>query len=262
MNTRQRTIRSLFGLAVTVFALFLSACTTTPAPTALPVTPTPAHAFTQPADVDVYITQGKEVQDVFSFTSITATQFAFYGYPTSYGPGINWVTADGGISLGKTVHVRMEAINTVPIGTYTGTGILQDQNGARQTFKVTVHVTSNPCGLSTVQCPGEAPVIVNDHGSSSCQWTEHEVLPGNQFAANENVVVNVTNLTTGVTTATGVNQDHEVYINGIAGYTVTVHTPDTCDLNDVLAFTNQWTIMPIDDLHATGILGGDIQTSP
>lgn len=70
--------------------------------------------------VNVTVARGQRLTNVFSFTSIDANQFTLYGYPTSYGPGINSSPSSGGVGVGSTVPVTLEVISTVPAGVYTG----------------------------------------------------------------------------------------------------------------------------------------------
>lgn len=81
----------------------------------------------------------------FSFTNNTGAvaTFIFYGYPTTYGPGINWYPASGGIQAGATIKERIQATGTVApaYGSYFGTGRLQNgTNNTEASFPVTVQV--------------------------------------------------------------------------------------------------------------------------
>lgn len=96
----------------------------TTTPTATP-TPTPSAVsmselgFTDQGPIEVSIVPGQTVP-VFTLTSVSASQFGMYGYPTSYGPGINTTPASGGLFPGMSTLISIQAISTVPLGTYTG----------------------------------------------------------------------------------------------------------------------------------------------
>lgn len=91
--------------------------------------------------VNVTIPQGGKAP-VFTFTSTGSTAFIFPGYPTSYGPGINWVHSSGGASNGRTITQEISLLN-VPAGTYSGAGLFRDETtGAEKSIPVTVTVTN------------------------------------------------------------------------------------------------------------------------
>jgi hypothetical protein len=101
--------------------------TATATPTRVPTataTPTPGPSsfetvgFVNPGSVGITVPAGSNTF-IFNLTSLTANQFAFYGYPTSYGPGIN-TPASGGITPGTSVPITLNVISTVIPGTYTG----------------------------------------------------------------------------------------------------------------------------------------------
>jgi len=107
--------------------------TPTASPTARPtvtptVTPTPtpeavsmiALGFAEDqGPIEVSIMPGQTVP-IFTLTSVSTSQFGMYGYPTSYGPGINTTPASGGLFPGMSTLISIQAISTVPLGTYTG----------------------------------------------------------------------------------------------------------------------------------------------
>lgn len=118
-------------------------------------TPTPSLGLSiSPSSVNVTGTAGSIVK-VFDLTSTGANGFQFYGYPTSYGPGINWYPQSGGIIAGSTTPISVEIINTVPAGTYLGTGTLMNLQGQQMSIPVTINV------VQPTPTPTPAPVPVN-----------------------------------------------------------------------------------------------------
>jgi hypothetical protein len=102
--------------------------TVTPIPTLVPTsTPTPTPTpismnslgFQDPGAITVTVSPGN-IQFAFNLTSISATQFSFYSYPTSYGPGINTNPSSGGITPGQTISISISINSNVPLGVYTG----------------------------------------------------------------------------------------------------------------------------------------------
>ncbi len=98
------------------------------------------------SSVDVTVTAGSSIK-AFDLLSTGATQFTLYGYPTSYGPGINWSVSSGGISNGQSYPVYIQVNSNIPAGVYTGTGIIQNGTGQQLTVPVKV----------TVQTPAPTP---------------------------------------------------------------------------------------------------------
>lgn len=84
--------------------------------------------------VTLTLNRGETKSNVFSFTSNQATSFVLYGYPTTYGSGINWNPTSGSISPGQTIQVGLSVSSNVPVGTYTGTGKLLFQPGNVEKF--------------------------------------------------------------------------------------------------------------------------------
>lgn len=124
--------------------------TTTPnsAPTSAltPVpTSTPLGATVSTKSVTLTMNRGETKSNVFSFTSTGATGFTLYGYPTSYGPGINWNPSSGGMGVGSTTQASLSVNANVPVGTYTGTGRIQfTPSNAETTIAFTVTVQEAP----------------------------------------------------------------------------------------------------------------------
>lgn len=144
----------------------------TATPTATP-TPTPLAVsmselgFTDQGPIEVSILPGQTVP-VFTLTSISATQFGMYGYPTSYGPGINTTPASGGLYPGMSTLISIQAISTVPLGTYTG--FQRVTAGGAYPYAlipVTVHVveslpTSTPTPTNTpTPVPTQVPLSIS-----------------------------------------------------------------------------------------------------
>ena len=99
---------------------------TSPQPSASPSPPPVDFGLTfYPNSLNVAVVQGL-MKPVMKFTSVTATQFLFYGYPTSRGPGINWHYASGGISKGTTMTQSIQVNSNVTQGRYEGIGVLSD----------------------------------------------------------------------------------------------------------------------------------------
>ncbi len=119
---------------------------TTPTPTSggtTSPTPTPAQApfglQASASSVNLTIEEGKSTK-AFDITSTGATQFSLYGYPTNYGPGINWSVSSGGISNGQSVPVEISVNSGINPGTYSGNAIVKDQSGAQISIPVKVTV--------------------------------------------------------------------------------------------------------------------------
>lgn len=91
--------------------------------------------------VTISINRGETKKNIFSFTSTGATGFTLYGYPTTFGAGINWNPSSGGMSNGQTVNADLSISSDVPVGTYTGVGLvkLSPSNTQKEiSFSVTV----------------------------------------------------------------------------------------------------------------------------
>lgn len=69
------------------------------------------------------ITAGQS-QPAFTIRSTGATGISMYGYPTSYGPGINWSVSSAGLMVGGSVPISMQVTGNVPAGTYKGSAII------------------------------------------------------------------------------------------------------------------------------------------
>lgn len=134
----------------------LGAPTPTPSPTLAPTpTPTPVVYTTPPAAlglaispnraVDMYIQNGTTLK-AFSLTSTGANGFQFYGYPTTLGPGLNWMPSSGGIGSFAT-NISIQAFN-VSLGTYSGVAQLQNLTGTSWFFPVTVRVIAHSPDLN------------------------------------------------------------------------------------------------------------------
>lgn len=101
----------------------------TPLPTQVP-TPTPniippIGLKVDNTSVNLTIARGSQAL-AYNITSTGADGFTNYGYPTSYGPGINTNPASGGLTVGMSVPVYIQVIPTVPSGTYSGTQIVKN----------------------------------------------------------------------------------------------------------------------------------------
>lgn len=83
-----------------------------------------------------------------------------YGYPTSYGPGINTTPASGGLTFGSSVQIYIEVNLNVPAGTYSGTQTVKNsQNNAGVIIPVTIKVVESP-----VPTPSPRPVPCGKFG--------------------------------------------------------------------------------------------------
>lgn len=91
------------------------------------------------SNVDLTINSGSSAK-AFDLKSTGATGFTLRGYPTSYGPGINWSVASGGIRNGQSIDVEVQVNDGINPGVYTGTGIVQNQSGQQVTIPVKVTV--------------------------------------------------------------------------------------------------------------------------
>lgn len=140
----------------------------TATPTATP-TPTPSAismtelGFTEQGPIEVSIVPGQTVP-VFTLTSVSASQFGMYGYPTSYGPGINITPASGGLFPGMSTLISIQVTSTVPLGTYNG--LQRVTAGGTYPYAlipVTVHVVESlPTATPTpTQLPTATPLPTN-----------------------------------------------------------------------------------------------------
>lgn len=107
----------------------------TPTPTAIPL-----GLQVNTKRIDVTVQAGNSVR-ALRVTSTGASGFQFYGYPTKYGPGINWLPASGGIIPGRSVDVVIQVNSNVPPGVYSGTGILMNLTRQRIEIPVKIKVT-------------------------------------------------------------------------------------------------------------------------
>lgn len=151
--------------------------TTQPTPTNKPVsqptsTPLPAGATVSTNSVSITMNRGETKNNVFSFTSTGATQFTLYGYPTSYGPGINWNPASGGMVSGQTVNVSLIINSNVPVGTYTGTGILKFEPGAiEKSVAFTITVIEAPKSAMVFTFSADSVNVTIKNGQSASVFT-------------------------------------------------------------------------------------------
>ncbi|OGE78219.1 MAG: hypothetical protein A2751_03625 [Candidatus Doudnabacteria bacterium RIFCSPHIGHO2_01_FULL_46_14] len=103
--------------------------------------------------------------NAFSIRSTTAKSFYFYGYPTSYGAGINIAESSGGISPGTQMDIRIQVNSNVPAGTYKGTVSLRTSDSGitgEVTFPITVIVPSAGLPDFSVELPMDInPKIVD-----------------------------------------------------------------------------------------------------
>lgn len=104
--------------------------------------PAASIGFTFSADsVNLSIKRGTSAT-VFTFTSTGSTSFSFPGYPTSYGPGINWWSSSGGSTAGTAYEQKIQVNSNVPVGSYSGTGLFRDgTSGAEKSIPITVTIT-------------------------------------------------------------------------------------------------------------------------
>lgn len=108
-------------------------------------TPVPLGATVSTRNVTITMNRGETKSNVFSFTSTGANGFTLYGYPTTYGPGINWNPSSGGMSVGNTMQASLSVNANVPVGTYTGTGRIQfTPSNAETTIAFSVTVQDAP----------------------------------------------------------------------------------------------------------------------
>lgn len=147
---------------VNAYRAVTGASVPTATPTQTPTrTPTPLPQqiglSISPLTVNVSITRGTTLK-VLDLTSINQSQFTMYGYPTSFGPGINWTPAGGGMQVGSTIPISIYVSSTTPVGVYSGTGVVKNANNVQISFPVTVNVTaaaSTPSPTSQVAVPGD-----------------------------------------------------------------------------------------------------------
>src|SRR3989344_3180918 len=130
--------------------------TPTITPTATPI-PGGIGLTIVPQSVSVTIAHGA-ITKVLDLTSVNQNQFTMYGYPTSFGPGINWSPAGGGIQVGSTIPISIFVSGTTLVGTYQGTGVVKNGSNQQITFPVTVHVVQSASTPSPTQNLSPTPV--------------------------------------------------------------------------------------------------------
>lgn len=83
--------------------------------------------------------------EVLNLTSTGADGFTMYGYPTTYGPGINWIPSSGGMVVGRGVPISIQVNQNVKSGIYTGTAVIKGLSGSAQ-VTLPVEVTVEESG--------------------------------------------------------------------------------------------------------------------
>lgn len=100
-----------------------------------------SNGFAQlPLDLSVSVVRGGPPVNAFVLESIFAGSFAFMGYPTWFGSGVNTDVSSGGISPGSSFQVKYQAVSGVPAGTYVGSQVIQNGNGIARSSRVAVTV--------------------------------------------------------------------------------------------------------------------------
>lgn len=106
-----------------------------------------------------------ESKQALTITSTGASGISMYGYPTSYGPGINWSISSAGLTKGRSIDISIEAINTVPPGTYKGKAIvISYPSNKKQVIGDIEVIVAND---SSVGIPTPTPTLTS--GSASVQ---------------------------------------------------------------------------------------------
>jgi len=155
-----------YGIEINPTPIPTTKPTSTPLPTSIPTptpspTPTPVSFTTVGfADIDpinVTIQAGStSYTPIFKLMPTTATAFTFYGYPTTYGPGISFNPVSGGISsFGSTILLYVNG--NVPVGTYSGyQRLIASDMSVYALIPVTVTVTDKVMATPT---PTPIPTI-------------------------------------------------------------------------------------------------------
>lgn len=149
----------------------------TPAPgtTATPTpTPSPAQsgANVSTSSVSITMNRGETKQNVFSFASTGATQFSLYGYPTSYGPGINTNPSSGGMTVSSTINVSLQVNSNVPAGTYTGTQkLIFNPGNIEKNVQFTVTVIEPPASSLGFTFSADSVNVSIKKGTSATVFT-------------------------------------------------------------------------------------------
>ena len=68
--------------------------------------------------------QPGQTQSIFAITSIGSTGISMYGYPTTYGPGINWNLSSVGLTTGRTIEIKVQVNSNVLPGIYSGSATI------------------------------------------------------------------------------------------------------------------------------------------
>lgn len=102
---------------------------------------------------------------VFDLTSTKANGFTLFGYPTEYGPGINWLPSSGGIKVGETVGINIQVDSKMPVGSYKGRAVVKSLPGEQQLI-IPVEVTVVASG----DINGDGKITLGDMSALLSRW--------------------------------------------------------------------------------------------
>src|SRR3989344_1189848 len=127
-----------------------------------------------PSSVKVTITSGM-TKPALTLTSTGSNSFLMYGYPTDYGPGINWAPSSGGMSPGGTVQIEIQVNEGINPGTYTGNPIIKDSNNQSFTIPVSVTVVrSTTSRFVQVTSPNGGETLIKDT-KTNITWNYYDI---------------------------------------------------------------------------------------
>lgn len=124
-----------------------------PAPTATPTATPDTGIVISDLRSTLTVRAGGPAVDAFKITSTGASGVTLYGYPTTYGPGLNWSFASAGLVPGSPKTVVVQANENVPAGTYRGEAIVivYPSNQRAKVADMVITVETQPTPTATVQ---------------------------------------------------------------------------------------------------------------
>lgn len=125
------------------------------------------------SSVDLSIESGKSAK-AFDIISTGTTQFSITGYPTSYGPGINWLETSGGMSKGQTIAINIKVNDGITPGIYTGNAVVDGLNSSRITIpvKITVFKTQTSRYVKVISPNGGETLSTGSSANISWEGTD------------------------------------------------------------------------------------------
>ncbi len=139
--------------------------------------------------------------------------------------------------------------------------VLRDQNTNQIPVPASTQQVSAtklwPCTDGSAMCRKGNEVMVNYHTGNECSWTEQSVDVDHQHAVTNYQIVQIDGVSfpNWATIVIG-TPNQEFYINGVKGFHITIHTPNTCTLDTAVRFAQQWGLLVPDELRALKILSG------